>query len=370
MDDLETIVAAKTAPGTAAMTVAACAGDGSVRIETRPRPSPEPGEMVLRLHAAGLCGTDLFKLRHATVPDGTVLGHEVVGSVVALGEGVAGFRLGDRVVVPHHVACGECDFCLRGSEPSCPAFRENLLVPGGFSEWVLVRERAVRLAAFGLPPSLPDEAAVFLEPAACVLRGIRQARLPGTALTGLTPGCVAILGGGSMGLLHLLVLKAIHPGLRVLVSDLLEERRELARRLGADSAVPPDTARGEVTALSDGRGADAVFDTVGGAGLLETALAFSRPGGAVVLFAHADGGDGRAAFDLNAFFKSERRLIATYSSALAEQREVYRLLVSGRLDPSPLVTHRLPLSRFVAAVELARERRAVKVLLVPDEELP
>jgi L-iditol 2-dehydrogenase len=372
-NDRETIAtaarAATTSPGTAVMTVAACAGDGAVRIETRSRPSPKPGEMLLRLRAAGLCGTDLFKLRHAAAPAGTVLGHEVVGTVAALGEGVAGFALGDRVAVPHHVACGECDACRRGSETSCPAFRDNLLAPGGFSDWVLVRERAVRLAAFGLPPSLKDEAAVFLEPAACVLRGILHARLPETALTGPSPGCVAVLGGGSMGLLHLLVLKAVHPTLRVVVSDPLAERRELARRLGADAAVTPEAARGEV-----GRGADAVFDTVGGAGPLETALALSRPGGAVVLFAHADGdgGDGgkRAAFDLNAFFKSERRLLATYSSALAEQREVYRLLVSGRLDPSSLVTHRLPLSHFAAAVELARERRAVKVLLVPDEELP
>lgn len=356
-----------------AMTVAACAADGSVRIETRPRPTPGPGEMLLRLRAAGLCGTDLFKLRHAAVPAGTVLGHEVVGSVAALGERVAGFALGDRVAVPHHVACGECDVCRRGSEPSCPAFRENLLAPGGFSDWVLVRERAVRLAAFGLPPFLKDEAAVFLEPAACVLRGIIHARLPETALTGPSPGCVAILGGGSMGLLHLLVLKAVHPGLRVLVSDPLEERRDFARRLGADAAVTPGAAQEEITALSGGRGADAVFDTVGGACLLETALGLSRPGGAVVLFAHADGGGDRgerAGFDLNTFFKGERRLIATYSSTLAEQREVYRLLVSGRLDPSPLVTHRLPLSRVAAAVELARERQAVKVLLVPDEELP
>lgn len=350
-------------------TVAACTGDGSVRIETRPRPAPGPGEMLLRLRVAGLCGTDLFKLRHAAVPAGTVLGHEVVGSVAAFGEGVAGFFPGDRVVVPHHVACGECDFCRRGSEPSCPAFRENLLAPGGFSDWVLVRERAVRLAAFGLPASLADEAAVFLEPAACVLRGITHARLPETALTGPSPGCVAILGGGGMGLLHLLVLKAVHPSLRVAVSDPLEERRELARSLGADAVTTPDAAHKGIAEISGGRGADAVFDTVGGAGPLETALALSRPGGAVVLFAHANKGE-RAAFELNAFFKSGRRLVATYSSALAEQREVYRLLVSGRLDPSPLVSHRLPLSRFAAAVELARERRAVKVLLVPDEELP
>ncbi|MBW8876478.1 MAG: alcohol dehydrogenase catalytic domain-containing protein [Acidobacteria bacterium] len=354
-----------TALGTTAMTVAACAEDGAVRLETRSRPEPGPGEMLLRLRAAGLCGTDLFKLRHATAPAGTVLGHEVVGSVAALGEGVVGFALGDRVVVPHHVACGECDLCRRGSEPSCPAFQENLLAPGGFSDWVLVRERAVRRAAFGLPPHLKDEAAVFLEPAACVLRGIHHARLPETALTGPSPGCVAVLGGGSMGLLHLFVLKAVHPNLRVVVSDPLEERRELARRLGADAAVSPGAAGRQVAALSESRGADAVFDTVGGAAPLAAALALSRPGGAVVLFAHADAGE-RAAFDLNAFFKSERRLLATYSSALAEQREVFRLLVSGRLDPSPLATHRLPLSRFTEAVELARERRAVKVLLTPD----
>lgn len=358
-----------------AMTVAACAAGGAVRLETRPRPEPGPGEMLLRLRYAGLCGTDLFKLAHETAPEGSVLGHEVVGTVEALGEGAAGFAPGDRVVVPHHVACGECALCRRGSEPLCPAFRENLLSPGGFSEWVLVRERAVRQAAFGLPPHVPDEAAVFLEPAACVLRGIRHARLAETAIPGPAPGCAAILGGGSMGLLHLLVLKAVHPALAVAVSDPLEERRDLALRLGADAAAPPGASfQVAVGGLAGGLGADAVFDTVGGAGPLEDALAVCRPGGAVVLFAHAqsaENGQGESAgFDLNAFFKAERRLLGTYSSSLADQRDVYRLLVTRRLDPSPLVTHRLPLSRFDEAVALARERRALKVLLTPDEALP
>ncbi|MFL6193941.1 MAG: alcohol dehydrogenase catalytic domain-containing protein [Thermoanaerobaculia bacterium] len=352
------------------MTVAACAPGGAVRLERRPRPAPGPGEMLLRLRQAGLCGTDLFKLRYGTAPEGSVLGHEVVGEVAVLGEGVRGFAPGDRVAVPHHVACGECALCLRGSEPLCPAFRENLLVPGGFSEWVLVRERAVRLAAFGLPPHLSDEAAVFLEPAACVLRAVRHARLAETALPGPVPGCAAVLGGGGMGLLHLLVLKAVHPDLRVAVCDPLEDRLALARRLGADAAVPPGEAfREAVSGLTDGLGADAVFDTVGGAGLLESALAVCRPGGAVALFAHAGEGE-RAGFDLNAFFKSERRLLGAYSSSLADQREAFRLLVTRRLDPTPLVTHRLPLSRFAEAVGLARERRALKVLLAPDGGQP
>lgn len=317
----------------------------AVATPNRPRPEPGPGEVVLRLRYAGLCGTDLFKLQYGTVPADSVLGHEVVGTVEAIGDGGVGgigFLPGDRVAVAHHVSCGVCDLCRRGSEPLCPDFRENLLVPGGFSEWVLVRERAVRNAMFGLPPHVSDETAVFLEPAACVLRGIRK--VP-------PPSSVAILGGGSMGLLHLLVLQAVVPDVKVAVLDLVEERVRFARELGA------------VEEVED---ADVVFDTAGGARALDAALRLVRPGGTVVLFAHAAAGE-RAELDLNPFFKAEKRLVATYSSSLAEQREIHRLMSSRRLDPSPLVTHRLPLSRFDEAVALARDRRALKVLLSPEE---
>jgi L-iditol 2-dehydrogenase len=365
------------------MRVAACAGDGAVRIEMRPRPRPGRGELALRLRCAGLCGTDLWKLRQGGAPAGAVLGHEVVGTVEAVGEGAVGFAVGDRVVVPHHVACGDCDRCRQGSETMCAAFGENLLAPGGFSEGLVVGERAVRRAAFGLPPRLADESAVFLEPAACVLRGIWRARVaaadPQARGGGPAPARgVAVLGAGSMGLLHLLLLKALRPALEVVIVEPLAWRRELARRLGADAAASPgDEARRAVARLCAGRGVDAVFDTAGGAAALESALSLTRPGGSVVLFAHAGGGhEGggeeagsgpvRAGFDLNALFKAEQRLIATYSGSLAEQREVYRLLVTGRFDPRPLVTHRLPLSRLAEAIELARGRKALKVLLVAD----
>lgn len=363
-----------TPPLPRTMTVAACTPGGGVRLESRPLPEPGPGELRLRLRAAGLCGTDLFKLRYGTAAEGMVLGHEVVGTVEALGPGTAGFLPGSRVAVPHHVACGECDLCLRGSETLCPVFRENLLVPGGFAEHLLVRERAVRLATFALPPDLSDEAAVFLEPAACVLRGFRHARLEETALPTSSEGrgpVAAVLGGGSMGLLHLLVARALFPELRVVISDPLPERRALALRLGADAAAAPGgEVRQAVTGISGNvgaqGGADVVFDTAGGARALDEALALTREGGAVVLFAH--GAENEAAgFDLNTFFKGERRLLATYSSSLADQRDIYRLLVSGRLDPSPLITHRLPLSRFGEAVALARDQQALKVLLVPEE---
>src|SRR5207302_855483 len=132
-----------------------------------------------------------------------------------------------------HVACGECVLCRRGAETLCPVFKENLLTPGGFSEHIVVGERAVRQAMFVVPDDLPDEAAIFLEPAACVLRGIRHARLTELAAD-KTPPAVVVLGAGSMGLLHLLVLKALLPAVRVAMVEPLKDRRVLARRLGAN----------------------------------------------------------------------------------------------------------------------------------------
>jgi L-iditol 2-dehydrogenase len=171
-----------------------------------------------------------------------------------------------------------------------------------------------------------------------------------------------------MGLLHVALLRVLWPRLAVVAVESIEERRRLAERLGAAAAAAPgEHAARVVRDLTAGLGADLVFDTVGGAALLDAALALGREGGTVVLFAHAAPGE-RAGFDLNALFKHERRVVATYSGGLSEQSEVYDLLVSGRLDPSALVTHRLPLAAFGEAVELVRSRRALKVLLVPGED--
>lgn len=347
------------------MRVVAYAGRGASRLDTRSRPGTGPGELLLRLHACGLCGTDLFKLTNDLVTPGTVLGHEIVGTVCSVGEGVEAFQPGDRVVVPHHVACGSCALCLRGSDTLCEIFRENLLEPGGFGEYVRVRPRAVSQAARKIPDSVADEAAIFMEPAACVLRGVWRAGL--RAPEGRLPyrPVVVVVGAGSMGLLHLLVLRSVVPGVRVLVCDTREDRLETARVLGAEGALlPGDALRAAVEESTGGLGADAVFDTVGGSRVLASSLAMTREGGTVVLFAHAPVGD-RADFELNPFFKNERRVVGTYSAGLEEQREIFDRIVAGELDASPLVTHRLPLERFDEAVDLCRALRALKVLLVP-----
>jgi len=338
--------------------VVACRGGDRVSIEERPLVAPGAGELLLKVRVVGLCGTDLFKLEHDAVEPGTVLGHELVGEVAGVGDGVGNFRDGDRVVVPHHVACGECALCRRGATTMCEAFKENLLAPGGFAEHVLVKSRARAVAARKLPDRMDDQVAVFMEPAACVLRGVQHARLD-------TQGVAVVQGGGGMGLLHVLVLAALHPRLRILVIDPLEERRLLARRLGAAaSAVPGEDAGRALADMSEGLGADAVFDTVGGAALLESALALTRDAGTVVLFAHAPAGE-RAGFDLNALFKHERRVIGSYSGGLDEQAEIFAMMMDGVLDPSPLVSHRLPLEDFATGVDIARRRESLKILFEP-----
>ena len=357
---------ATTAPNTSPKTgnaAVVCLGGDRTELQSRPIPEPGVGEIVLRMRAAGLCGTDLFKLKTNACAPGTVLGHEIVGDVVALGDGVERFKVGDRVVVPHHVSCGECVLCRSGAETMCATFKENLMEPGGFTDTIRIGARATARAAFRVPDRLSDESAMFVEPAACVLRGVDRAGL-------VDGGTALIFGSGSMGLLHLLTIRAALPNAKVLVVDPEQDRLDFANRLGATAtAQPGDPATDAAATLSDGFGVDAAFDTVGGNGTLKAGLQSTRAGGSVVLFAHA--GDGEPAqFDLNAFFKREQRVIATYSGALKEQRRVFDMMCAGKLDPSPLVTHRMPLDEFQRGVDLTVQRQALKVLYTPSSAAP
>lgn len=340
------------------MQVVACTGGRDLRVERREVPEAGPGEVVLGLLACGLCGTDLFKIDAGLTHDGLVLGHEVVGVVLERGAG-AEVAVGDRVVVPHHVACGVCALCRRGSRTLCATFKENLMDPGGLAERVRIGSRAVSQALWRVPDHVSDGAAVFLEPAACVLRGLDKAGLT------TSDGCAVVLGAGSMGLLHLLVLQAAHPGVRVVVCDPEPARCRVADGLGAAATTAPCELAPVVETVSGGLGADAIFDTVGGAGPLGQGLAVARSGGTVVLFAHAGEGE-LAGFELNPFFKNERRVVATYSGTVEEQRRVACWLADGRLDPTPLISHRLPLADTSQGFELMRRRQALKILVAPE----
>ena len=338
------------------MKVARTTADGNLELAEAPEPAIKTGEALIELVYCGLCGTDLYKLSDTGRPPGEVLGHEVVGRVVESRS--SALQTGDRVVAPHHAPCGDCRLCRSGAETMCPSFAENLLDPGGFSERLRLKARAVERTVQKLDDGLDDEAAAFVEPAACVLRGIDRAGLVRETPT------VVVIGAGSMGLLHLLVLRASFPGARILIAEPDPGRRTTARQLGADAVVTPDEFTHLVDTANPLTGADAVFDTAGGQDAFDLALQATRPGGRVVLFAHA-AQNARVTFDINAVFKSERQVIGAYSGSPAEQQRVLDMMIRGALDPTPLVTHRLPLDRAAEAVELCRRRTALKVLLHP-----
>lgn len=320
-------------------------------------PAPEigAGELLLRLRGCGLCGSDIAKIV-ADHPAPAVFGHEVVGTVERVGPGVTRFAAGDRVVAAHHVPCFDCHYCRRGSPSMCRAFKRSSLDPGGFAELIRVPAPNVAHATFPVPPHVSDAAASFVEPVGCCLRAVSRARVePGDA--------AVVIGLGSIGCLFLQLLR--RAGVRVTGTDAVAARVDLARGLGAEAFAAAGAVERHVAGRSDGRGADLVVVTAGGAAVLPWAARLVRAGGAVHFFAGGPGAE--LPLPLDALYHRELTVTATYSSSPADLAAAHALVVAGELALEPLITHRLPLSEVARGVELMRRREAVKVLIVPEE---
>ncbi len=336
------------------MRVAVFQGGGRITPGQWPRPVAGAGELVLRVRGCGLCGSDIAKIVAPETRGPVVLGHEVVGDVVEAGDGAAGFGVGDRVVAAHHVPCGECHYCRRGSESMCRAFKASNLDPGGFAEYVRVPPANVRHATFRIPDHLTDEEASFVEPLACCVRAVDRARIE--------PGDTAVVVGlGSIGCLFVQLLR--RAGAVVVGADPLGPRAALARTLGARVAGDADTAAIAARELSDGRGADHVVITGGGADVLPWAAGLVREGGTLHFFA---GGPGDSLpLPLATLYHRELTVTSTYSSSPATLARAFWLLAAGKVAVDALVTHRLPLERLAEGVELMRRREALKVYVTP-----
>jgi L-iditol 2-dehydrogenase len=305
------------------------------------------------MRGCGLCGSDILKIT-AGGAEPAVLGHEVVGEVAMVGPGVRRFAPGDRLVVAHHVPCFACHYCRRGSPSMCRHFKRVNLDPGGFAELVRVPAPNVEHAAFRLPADMPEETASFTEPLACCLRAIKR--------SGVAAGdTTLVVGLGSIGCLlaQLLALR----GARVFAWDVLDGRRALGRRMGAEVCDTDAALEAGLRAATEGRGADLVIVTAGGAAVLPAAAARVRDGGLLHYFA---GGAGDSLpLPLAALYHRELTLTATYSSSPTELAEAFELLARGRIAVAGLVTHRLPLERLAEGVDLMRRHEAVKVYVTP-----
>jgi L-iditol 2-dehydrogenase len=321
------------------MRVARSLSPREVRVEQAPEPEPGPGDVVCRVLACGVCGSDVLDTWVARkVP--VVLGHELAGEVQALGDGVDGLAVGDRVVVHHHAPCGECRRCRRGHETLCERFRTTALDPGGFAERVRVPADLVGelLVLDGLDP----ERATFVEPLACVLRALdRGGPRPGDSLL--------VVGAGTSGLL---AVAAAHARAveAVWVREPRPERLERAIALGAER--------------HGNELVDVAIVCTPKPAAIAAGFAAVAPGGALCLYAPPDPGQ---ALDLDghALYVGEIDVCASYSAGPGDMRAALELIASGRVDPATLITHRLGLEETARALELQRSGEAIKALVLP-----
>lgn len=326
------------------MKVAVYYKNDDVRLEERPIPCLEPGDLLVKTEACGLCGGETMEWYLAKRAP-KVLGHEPTGVVVRTGPGPNPFKEGDRVFAHHHVPCMSCHFCNRGLYTMCAHFQRTRLDPGGFAEYFRVPAENARLDTYVLPDHVSFEEGTIIEPMACTLRGVRQ--------TGIRPGdTVAIVGLGFMGMCFLELL-GLSPAANIVALDFSDWRLEKARALGATHTLNPkaEDAVQKLRDLNQGRLADAVFVVAPNLKAWELGLALCEKGAALHCGAPPPP-DAVWQGSPNDLFFREIRLNSAYSATHLDTRAVLDLLASGRVDAQALITHRFGLDQVEAAIRL------------------
>ncbi len=342
------------------MRVAMWYNNKDVRIEERPVPEIGPEELLVRIEASGLCGSDgmeWYRIHKAPL----VLGHEIAGQVVEAGKNVSRYRAGDRVSVAHHIPCNTCHYCLSGHHSACKTLQTTNFDPGGFCEYVRVPALNVDRGVFTLPEHVSYEDATFVEPLACVVRGQRMARLrPGST--------VFVVGCGISGQLHIQTARTMGAG-RIIALDTIPYRLALARRFGADDTISSDRDVPEkVRSLNEGRLADFVVICRGK--WVPQALSSVERGGTVLFFAGAREEDKIPLTVNELFWRTESTLMSSYAGPPADSVAALNLIGSKRVPVNDMITHRLPLAETVRGFQLLThptEHDSMKVIILPQQ---
>ena len=333
------------------------------RIELHDEPTPVagPGEVVVQVRVALTDGTDLkaYRRGHPQMPRPTRFGHEFAGDVAATGAGVTDFGPGDGIMSVHSAPCGACWWCAHDEEELCAQVMSTKIL-GAYAEYITLPAHIVARNAYHKPAHVSYEAAAFLEPLACVVHSVRWMRARPDA-------AVAVIGDGGFGILHGLVLRALgFP--EPLIVGRRAARLAVARAFGLETfdATGVDAAgvAERLRARTDGRGMDAVIESTGTAAVWESTPEFVRRGGTVSLFGGLPSGT-RVAFDSSRLHYDEVRVISPFHFGTAAVREAHALLVSGRIDPLPLVTHRFRLSELDRAFAALDAGDGLKYAIVP-----
>ncbi|MFA6142041.1 MAG: zinc-dependent dehydrogenase [Candidatus Omnitrophota bacterium] len=337
--------------------------NSDVRLEEKPKPDIGPGEILVRIEASGICGTDCLEwYRINRVP--LVLGHEIAGVVTEIGKGLKGYKVGDRVSASHHVPCGECRFCKAGHESVCDTLRKTNFDPGGFSEFVRVPKINIEKGGvYKLPNNVSFEEATFIEPLACVLRGQRLA-----GFTNPKAKTVLVVGSGIAGLLHI-QLARLQGAKRVITTDISDFRLAAAKKFGADHAInAKDYTPEKLRSLNDGYLADYVIICAGAASAFEQALRSVERGGTVLIFASAPK-DALLPVPINdIFWRNEVTVVSSYAASPDDHRRALEKIASHKINIHDMITHRFGLGEALQGFKLVAEAKdSIKVIIKPQE---
>lgn len=340
-------------------------GPNDLRVEQVEMPKLEAGELLVKVLSASICATDLRILhgQHRMFLPGIarIPGHEVVGTVAKLGDGVAGMAVGDRVFIAPNMGCGHCLQCISGNNNLCANYDAiGVTINGGFAEYVRVPTNAVRQGnVIPISEGVDPAVAALLEPFACVVRGQNALHIqPGEV--------VLVIGSGPIGVMHTKLAKMRGAGV-VIVSEPLPERAEQARRMGADKVVNPleEDLKQVVLKLSQGRGADAIIVAAPVHGAQESTLALAAIGGRINFFGGLPKDRPTINFDSNQVHYKELMITGTTACSTRDCWQAAQIVNAGLVDLTDLISQRFPLSSAVEAFAAAEDRKSLKIVLEP-----
>ena len=341
------------------MRVAMYYNNHDVRLEEIPTPQIGPGELLVRVEACGICGSDVMEwYRRDRVP--LVLGHEIGGQIAAVGDGAEDYKEGDRVSAAHHVPCNTCHYCLSGHHTVCNTLRQTNFDPGGFAEYIRLPAINVDRGVFLLPNEVSYEEATFIEPLACVLRGQRLAHMqPGHS--------VLVIGSGIAGLLHVQLARAL--GARcVVATDIIDYRLEAAQQFGADAAIQAkEDLPSRLRQVNQNRLADLVIVCTGATSAIAQALQSVERGGTVLFFAPTNPGITIPISINNLFWRNDITLTTSYAASPADYTAALELIRAHSVRTREMITHRLGLAEAGLGFQLVADaQNSIKVIIEPQ----
>jgi L-iditol 2-dehydrogenase len=347
------------------MRAAVYRGPSLISLENVPVPTISAGEILVRVHTCGVCGTDLKKIEYGLVAPPRIFGHEFAGTVVEKGSKVTRFRVGDRVAAHHHIPCRKCFYCRKKLFSQCEFYRRTGTTAGfepaggGFAEYVRVMDWIVEEGTVLIPDNVSFEEASFLEPLNTCLKALETAELePGEV--------VVVYGQGPVGLL--MMQSAVYEGARVIGLDFLKSRLAISRELGAELALHPDKDNIEeaVARVTEGRGADLAIVAAANPRAIEDAQRIVRRGGRVLLFAQTVAGE-MVPVDASRICVEEKKLIGSYSASIELQEEAARMIFTRKINVARLISHRFALDLLSEGIHLASHpsEHSLKVVIQP-----